>query len=244
MKLNALVMSRNAADVKLLVAAFADLGIEYRVSFSPSETMDLLATSQHSALITDFDMPHALQVVRMARELTGKRKPVLFGMIGPGTPIAGVFQAGANFALYKPLDLLQVLHSLRAASVFMQQDRRASSRQRGETLAYLELPGGTVPALVQDLTAHGLSLQAAEILIPTRSLSLRFLLPRTTQVIRATGQFVWTDMAGRAGLLFTSMPAACRRDLDAWLRKYGAKKPQLIQVHAEPRGTRALAAAH
>lgn len=244
MKLNALVMSRNSADVKLLVAAFAELGIEYRVSFSPSETMNLLATSRHSALVVDFDMPHAVQVARMARELTGKRKPVLFGMIGPGTPIAGVFEVGGNFALYKPLDLLQTLHSFRAASVFMQQDRRASSRQWGETLAYLELPGGIVPALVQDLTEHGLSLQAAEVLVPTRSLSLRFLLPRTTLVIRATGQFMWTDKAGRAGLLFTSMPPACRRDLEAWLRKRDTKKPRLVPAPADPRGARALAASH
>lgn len=243
MKLNALVMSSNAGDMKMLMAAFAELAIEYRVSLSPSETIDLLATSRHSALVVDFDMPHAGQVVRMTHELQGKHKPVVFGMIGSGTPIAGVFESGGNFALYKPLDLLQVLHSFRAASAFMQQDRRGTSRRRGETLAYLELPGGTIPALVQDLTEDGLSLQAAEELTPTRSLALRFLLPGTTQVIRATGQFMWTDKAGRAGFLFTSIPAASRRDLQAWLRKRDAKKASPTPILLVPRG-RAFAAAH
>lgn len=244
MKLNALVVSRNAGDVKVLVAAFAELGIEYRVSMSPSEAMDMLATNRYSAVVVDFDLPHAVQVARLAREIKGKSKPVLFGMIGAGTPIAGVFEAGGNFALYKPLDLLQALHSLRAASAFMQQDRRSASRLRGETLAYLEFPGGTIPALVHDLTEHGLSLQAAEPIPPVRSLTLRFLLPRTTHVIRAAGQFMWTDRAGRAGFLFTSIPAASKRDLQAWLRKRDAKKPQLAQAMAAVRGSRTLALAH
>lgn len=232
MKLNALVMSRNAGALKVLVAAFAELGIEYRISGSASETMEMMATSRHSALVLDFDMPHSVQVARAACEFKGKFKPVLFGMIGPGTAIKGVFEAGGNFVLYKPLDLLQVLHSFGAAEAFMQQDRRGYSRQRGETLAYLELPEGTIPALVQDLTEHGLSLQAAEKLNPIRGVSVRFLLPCTDQVVHATGNFVWTDSAGRAGLFFTGIPAACRRDLLAWLRKRDRRNPQLLASFA------------
>src|ERR1700751_998736 len=114
MKLNALVMPRNPGAVKVLVTAFAELGIEYRASFSASETMEILAQGRHSALVIDFDSPRAAQVARMARAMTAKRRPVLFGMIGAATPIAELFEAGGNFALYKPLDFLQVLHSLRA----------------------------------------------------------------------------------------------------------------------------------
>jgi CheY-like chemotaxis protein len=242
MRFNALVMSRSTASVKTLVMAFADLGMEYKVSFSPSETMEVLASEHHSAVVIDFDLPHAIEVARMARALPEKRRPVVFGMIGAGTPIAGVFQAGGNFVLYKPLDLLQVLHSFRAAQAFMQRERRESSRRRSETLAYLQLPGGTIPALVQDLTEQGLSVQAAEALIPVRGVSLRFLLPGTTQVIRATGDFIWADKAGRAGLFFTDIPVACRRDLQAWLKKHHAKKSDAVRVLLEPAKTRRAAA--
>ena len=241
MKLNALVVARNAGDLKVLVAAFAELAVEYRVCTSPSEAMDLLATSRYSALIVDFDVPNAMQVAHMARELKGKQKPVLFGMIGPATPIGDLYEVGGNFALYKPLDLLQVLHSLSAGSAFMQQDRRNATRQGSETLAYLELPGGTIPALVQNLTEDGISVQAAEQLMPLRSLPFRFLLPGTTEVIRATGQIIWTDKTGRAGVLFTNIPAASRRDLAAWLNKRDAKRPQLIHTTPSSRSRTALA---
>src|SRR5215472_5232691 len=183
MKLNALVMSRNHGAVKVLVAAFAELGIEYRVTFSASETLDILAQAHHSALVLDFDLPHAVEVAKLARAASAKRRPVLFGMIGAEIPIASVFQAGANFVLYKPLDLLQVLHSFRAAQGFMHTDRRSSLRPKTETLAYVQLPSGTIPALVQDLTEEGISIQAAEPLLPMRGIRLRFLLPRTTQVV-------------------------------------------------------------
>ena len=242
MKLNALVMSRNSSAVKILVAAFAELGVEYRVSFSPSETVELVASGQYSALVVDFDLPNAVQVARTVHMMPGRGRPVLFGMIGTGTSIAGVFQAGGNFVLYKPLDLLQVLHSFRAAEGFMKKDRRHNSRQKSETLAYLQLPNGTIPALVQDLTEQGVSLQAAEQLIPLRGVPLRFLLPGTTNVVRATGDFIWADKAGRAGLFFTDLSVACRRDLQAWLKKRHVKKSDSVRVLLEPMKSRATAA--
>ena len=244
MKLNALVMSRSHSSIRLLVAAFAELGIEYRISPSASETMETLAADYHSALIVDFDLPHAVQVAKVARAASGKRRPVLFGMIGSTTPIGSVFQAGANFVLYKPLDPLQVLHSLRAAQAFMREDRRGSSRYKSETLAYLQLPTGTTAALVQDVTEHGLSLQAAEAMLPLRNVRLRFLLPGTTQVVHANADFIWADGEGRAGLFFSDMAVACRRDLQAWLKKRGVRKSEAVRSLLEPQSRRALVAAH
>lgn len=241
MKVNALVMSRSQASLRLLVSAFAELGVEYRIALSASEALDILAAEQHSAFIVDFDLPHAVQVAKAARSLPGKHRPVLFGMVGGTTPIADVFQAGANFILYKPLDLLQVLHSLRAAQGFMQADRRSSSRQKSETLAYLQLPTGTVPALVQDLTEQGISVQAAEPLLPVRGIPVRFLLPRTANVVHATCDFIWADSEGRAGLFFGDMPAACRRDLEAWLKKHGASQSDSVRLLLEPRKQKARA---
>jgi len=238
MRMNALVMSRNPSAVRALVAAFTELEMEYQISLSPSETMELIAAGRYSALVVDFDLPHAVEVAKVARALSAKRKPVLFGMIGAGTPIASVFQAGGNFVLYKPLDLMQVLHSFRAAQAFMQKDRRRASREKSETLAYLQLPGGTIPALVQEVTEQGLSLQAAESLMPLRGVPLRFLLPGTTNVVRATGDFIWAGKAGRAGLFFTDVSVASRRDLQAWLRKRHVRKADAVRVLLEPQKAR------
>jgi CheY-like chemotaxis protein len=246
MQFNALVMSRSHSSIRTLVAAFAELGIEYQVSPSASETLETLATGHHSALIVDFDLPQAIQAAKMARMTPAAKRPVLFGMVGAEKSVADVFQAGANFVLYKPLDLLQVLHSFRAAQGFMRQDRRNSTRRKAESLAYLQLSSGAAtPALVHDVTEHGISIQAAEQLHPLRGVSLRFLLPGTTQVIFATGDFIWADEEGRAGLFFREMAAGCRRDLQGWLKKHGARKSQSMRMLIEPQSNRrSLAAAH
>ncbi len=242
MGINALVMSRSQNAVKVLVSSFAELGIEYRVLASVPETLEILASEHHSALIVDFDLPDAVYVARMARALPEKRRPVLFGMIGAATPVGSAFQAGANFILYKALEPQQVLHSFRAARGFMHSDRRSAARQKSETLAYLQFPTGIVPALVVDVTEQGLSLQAAEGLTPLRRVPLRFLLPGTSQVIHATADFIWADGNGRAGLFFSKIAPACRRDLQVWLKKRAAKRSEAVRVLLEPqRNTQAAA---
>ena len=241
MRMNTLVMSRNASAIKVLVAAFAELGIEYRVLLSASETIETLASGRHSALIADFELPQVLEVVKSARALPSKRRPVLFGMIGNKSSIEAVFQAGANFVLYKPLDISQVRHTFRLGQGVIEIDRRAASRRPIESFAYLALPNATVPALVYELTAEGLSLQAGEPLIPLRGVRMRFLLPGTTQVVHASADIVWADKAGRAGLFFTQVPAACRRDLELWLRSYGAKtSPSLFPLPETQKPRRGL----
>src|SRR5581483_1404115 len=243
MGINALVMSRSNGAVKVLVATFAELGMDYRVSASVAETLEILTSEHHSALILDFDMPDADCVARMARSLPDKRRPVLFGMIGAATSVSSAFEAGANFVLYKALEPQQVLHSFRAARGFMHRDRRSEPRQKSETLAYLQFPTGIVPALVLDVTEQGLSLQAAEGLTPLRSIPLRFLLPGTSQVIHATGDFIWADGNGRAGLFFSKIVPACTRDLQAWLKKRAAKRSDAVRVLLEPQRNNRVAAA-
>jgi CheY-like chemotaxis protein len=136
MSLNALVMSRSHASIRVLISAFAELGIEYQISSSASEAADVLAHSYHSALIVDFDLPHSVQIAQAAR-VTPTRRPVIFGMIGAGTSIESAFLAGSNFVLYKPLDLLQALHSLRAAQGFMRSGHMQPSRQQRAAVACL-----------------------------------------------------------------------------------------------------------
>ena len=106
---------------KVLIAAFAELGIEYRISTSIPETLGIVAANNHAALVLDFDMTDAICVARIARVLPSKKRPVLFGAIGAATPVSQVIEAGAHFVLYKPLELTQVLHSFRAAQGFMLQ---------------------------------------------------------------------------------------------------------------------------
>jgi CheY-like chemotaxis protein len=237
MPINALVVTRTGGAIKVLVAAFAELGMEYRICGSVGDGVEILSAGYHSAVVVDFDLPNVLSVAKMARTLPQQRRPVLLGMIGAAISVSSAFQAGANFVLYKPLDLLPVLHTFRAARGFMHEDRRRAPRKKRESLAYLQFPTGIIPALVLDVTEQGLSLQAAEVLTPLRGVPLRFLLPETDQVVCASGDFIWADGHGRGGVFFSKMPAGCRRDLETWLKRHGAKRSEAVSSLLEPRGS-------
>ena len=234
MKLNALLMSRNPSTLRTLGEELNKIGIHSEWCPSAQDTMELLVRGNYSGLLLDFDLPEATQVAKVARMLSPPQRPVIFAMIGPATPIGGIFQCGANFVLYKPLDAEQVSRTLRAGRGFMQPNRRQSSRRRIAALVHLEFPIGSVPAIVLDLSEQGLALQAPEALPQVQRVPLRFALPGSTRNIQATGEVIWTNHDGRAGMFFSHIAPASRKYLREWLHKRGESKQNAVRILMEP----------
>ncbi len=238
MRLNALLMCREHQCLRSLSTAMDELAIEQEICASAAEALELLALRYFSALVVDFDLPSAAQVARMARLAPPQRRPVVFAMIGTRTDVADSFQSGANFVLYKPLVLAQVSRSLRAGKGFMQADRRRSPRLKLETLVYLRFGDAcALPAIVLDLNEEGVAVQAADTL-PAAQLPLRFILPGTSHLIEGTGEVVWADENGRAGILFRELSTSSRRQLKNWMAKRNPKKA-VTRVASRPQKARA-----
>jgi CheY-like chemotaxis protein len=243
MKLNALLMCREHESLQMLVGALEQLAIDEEVCVSETEAMELLALGHYSALVVDFDLPGAAQLAHMARLAPAQRRPVVFAMINALTDVASTFQAGANFVLYKPLVRDQLLRSLRAGRAFMRPDRRQSARQKTQALVYLRFGDVCpVPALVLEVSPDGLSVQASEPL-PAAELPLRFILPGTTYMIEGSGEVTWADDSGRAGILFSKLSPAARRQLKAWLSKRDKRKSRSQGLAPARARTRPVAAA-
>ena len=224
MRLNALLVCREPQSLRVLAAAMDTLEVEQEVCVSAPQALELLAQRFYSALVVDFDLPTAGQLVRLARLAPSQRRPVVFAMIGALTAVGGTYQSGANFVFYKPLVVSQVLRSLRAGRGFMQADRRRSARHRMETLVYLRLGDVcSVPALVLNVSQRGLAVQSAEPL-PAGRLPLRFILPGTAHLIEGSGEVIWADEGGRAGILFRELSASSAEELKTWLNKRTPKK--------------------
>jgi hypothetical protein len=238
MKLNALMLCRNQQSLAVLKRELEELRIVSRVCESAAETMEALAKNRQSALVLDFDVPGALQVASVARTLVAEHKPVIFAMIGTMTPVGGAIQAGVNFVLYKPLNAGQVAHSLRAGQGFMRPDRRCGARHKAEGLVYLQFGVGAMPALVLDVSEQGLALQAPEPLPPVERVPLRFALPGTGHVVEATGEVIWSDNDGRAGVFFSRLNTASRKNLKNWLAKRGVNRKDAVRVLLQPQKLR------
>ena len=245
MKLNALVMSRDHPSLRALAAILDVLEMEHETCPSSAEAVELLVHGHHSALVLDFDLPGAGQVARMARMASPQRRPVVFGMVSAFTPVGGAFQSGVNFVLYKPLDFEQVTRSLRAGQGFMKPNPRRSQRHPLEALVYLQFGVAALPAIVLDLSEQGLALQAPEPLPPVQNVPLRFVLPGTSHLIEATGEVIWADEDGRAGVFFSGLTPVSRNHLRNWLAKRGARAKNTVRVLLPPpRSRRPTHASH
>ncbi|MDP9161205.1 MAG: PilZ domain-containing protein [Acidobacteriota bacterium] len=196
--------------------------------------MESLVRSNYAGLLLDFDLPDATKVARLARMLSAPQRPVIFAMIGPATPIGGIFQCGANFVLYKPFEPEQVTRTLRAGRGFMQPNRRQSQRRRITALVHLEFPIGSMPAIVLDVSDQGMALQAPEPLPQVQRVPLRFALPGSPRSIQATGEVIWANRDGRAGMFFSHIAPASRKYLKEWLNKRGVDKQSAVRILMEP----------
>jgi len=225
MLFNALCMCRDERSLPLLGAALQELKIQHELRPSAAEVLEALAQAHYSALLLDFDLPGAAMIARVARLSPADNRPVTFALIGKLTEMAGTFRAGANFVLYKPLVVEQIMRSLRAGRGFMRPERRRSQRRKTvETLVYLQFGIAALPAIVLDLNRDGLSLQAPEPLPPVQHIPLRFVLPGSTHIIESDGEVTWADDNGRAGMLFKKLSPASRNCLKQWLAKHGGTK--------------------
>jgi DNA-binding response OmpR family regulator len=234
MKRNALVMCRNQRSIDLVTAALHEIHVGVEVCGSSADASDLLLRIPYAAVVLDFDLPDAPRVAAMVRGFTGKRKPILFAMIGALTPVGGAVQGGANFVLYKPFEPEQISYCFRAASRLMKADRRGAPRHKLSVLAYLHWGAVEVPVLILDVSEQGVALQAGEMLPAAGEVSLRFILPETEILIETTGQMIWSEGNGRAAMFFTRMNPASRKQINGWLEKRRVKKSEAVRVLLPP----------
>lgn len=234
----ALVLSSSANCLRTLEQAFDSIKVVSEGCSTASEAVEKLIKQRYGALVLDFDIPGAAEVGRLAGAEQLRPKPILFAMIGPMTAVGSAFQSGANFALYKPLDPDQVVHAVRASRGFIKKERRQAPRATVQALAHLRAGEAWVPALVLNLSEQGVLIQAPFPLAAARRFPLRFQLPGTSQLIDTTGNLIWSNEHGKAGLFFSRMSPSSKRNLDVWLQKRGSKTKDAVRVLLEPQTRR------
>jgi hypothetical protein len=120
------------------------------------------------------------------------------------------------------------------------RDRRRRMRQKVHTPAYASVNGSSAGMVLDlseilDISAEGMSIQTSSPLEVNRKVNLCLDLSETRVYIHTTGQVVWSDRLGRAGVYFAATPDARLRRLEEWLFvnaiagyvKYAAQTPQL-----------------
>jgi len=101
-------------------------------------------------------------------------------------------------------------------------ERRRSVRQKLHTPVFASFNGGQTGPVVDlsellDLDERGFAIQTNERLEVNRALSLCLDLTETNSYVHGSGQVVWSDDTGRAGIRFSYLPDPSRQVLKEWL---------------------------
>ncbi|HET7892865.1 MAG TPA: PilZ domain-containing protein [Candidatus Sulfotelmatobacter sp.] len=228
----AAVLCHDERSLQTLQSTLDELGIELVKCPSGQEALEMAMTGRGSTLIVDFDLPGSQEVIRMASLLPPGQKPVLLAVASRAWPGTGqAFQSGASRILYRPLDAAQLKDALQAEKKNRTANRRKSTRYEVKTVVHLDLPTGTLPGISIDIGEHGLAVQCAEPVPVASNLAFRCVLPGTDFTLQGHADVIWASDQGRAGLFFSKLSPAARKQLKRWLARRSAHSKHKNTVH-------------
>ena len=227
MTLSSLLVCVDEAAAQILRRVLEELGIQVELCPDAVRAAVRLAQERYDLLIVDCEEKR--DVVSILQECRSSRanESTLAVVVAQQEDIREMFSLGVNFVLYKPLSYERVMSSLRAAHAVLYRDKRGKARAAVHTHATIDYAGGEQEkATLVDLSEEGMAVNFGKKLPPSSKVYFQFQLPGQTARVRLSGQVMWQDWNGRAGVQFVDVPQASRRALQEWLQRSLADAPK------------------
>jgi DNA-binding NarL/FixJ family response regulator len=206
-----------AADVLRRVLKELDI----RVESCPDFARAAIRTAQERFDVVIVDGASAADVTWLLRETRSSRvndATLAVAVVNSQESIKELFSLGVNFVLYKPVAYERALSSLRAARAVMRKEKRKKSRAAVHAQAMVDYANvEREKATLVDLATDGMAVLFGKKLPPTSKVYFQFTLPGQKSAVRLSGQVVWQEWNGRAGVQFVDVPKSSRRLLDDFL---------------------------
>ncbi len=210
-------MDEAASDV--LKRVLKELGI--RVESCPDFPRAGIRANQERFDAVIVDGPSSKEVLSLLRETRMSRlneQTLAVAVVPSQESIRELFSLGVNFVLYKPVAYERALSSLRAARAVMRKEKRKKDRAVVHTHATVDYAGVEQEnATLVNLGENGMQVLFGKKIPPTNKVYFQFRLPGQSSSVRLSGQLVWQEWNGRAGVQFVDVPKSSRRLLDEFL---------------------------
>jgi len=236
MTLSALLVCTDKAAAEVLSRVLKELNI--RVEACPDFARASIRAAQERFDAIIIDAQSSLQVLSLLRDTRTSRlndATLAVAVVPSQESIRELFSLGVNFVLYKPVAYDRALSSLRAARAVMRKEKRKNARAVVHTHATVDYANvQQEKATLVDLAPGGMAVLFGKKIPPTSKVYFQFKLPGQTASVRLSGQVVWQDWNGRAGVQFVDVPKASRKLLDEFLAARLPKeeeKQELFEVN-------------
>jgi CheY-like chemotaxis protein len=236
MTLSALLVCTDKAAAEILSRVLNELSI--RVEACPDFARASIRAAQQRFDAIIIDAQSSAEVLSLLRDTRTSRlneATLAVAVVPSQDSIRELFSLGVNFVLYKPVAYDRALSSLRAARAVMRKEKRKNARAVVHTHATVDYANvQQEKATLVDLAPGGMAVLFGKKIPPTSKVYFQFKLPGQSASVRLSGQVVWQDWNGRAGVQFVDVPKTSRKMLDEFLEARLPKeeeKQELFEVN-------------
>jgi CheY-like chemotaxis protein len=228
MTLSSLLVCADKASVEMLRGALEELGIRMEICADTVRAGVRLAQEHFDLIILDcVKQSDAIALLHSSRSSRLNDSTLTVVAVAGQESIREMFSLGVNFVLYKPVSHERALSTLRAAQTVLYRDKRRKARAAVHTQAKIDYAGGEqARATLVNLAEDGMGVNFGKKLPPTCKVYFQFQLPGQMANVRLSGQVVWQDWNGRAGIQLVDVPQGSRRVLQEWLKVNAAEAPK------------------
>ncbi len=228
MTLSSLLVCADKASVEVLRHVLEELGIQVELCAEAGRAGVRLAQEHFDLIILGCEkQTDAIALLHNTRSSRLNDATLTVVVVAGQESIREMFSLGVNFVLYKPVSHERALSTLRAAQTVLHRDKRRKARAAVHTQATIDYAGGEhAKATLVNLAEDGMGVNFGKKLPPTCKVYFQFQLPGQMANVRLSGQVVWQDWNGRAGIQFVDVPQGSRRVLQEWLKMNAAEAPK------------------
>ena len=219
MTLTALLVCVDEAAAQVLRRVLEELRIRVESCPDFARASLRLAQDRFDAVIADGESnADVITLLRDTRLSRTNDATLAIALVSDQESIREMFSLGVNFVLYKPVAYDRALSSLRAARAVMYKEKRKSARAAVHAHALVDYANvQQEKATLVDVAQEGMSVRFGKKLPPVGKVYFTFQLPGQSSSVRLSGQLIWQDWNGRAGVQFVDVPKASRRMLNQFL---------------------------
>jgi CheY-like chemotaxis protein len=236
MTLSSLLVCADKASVEVLRRVLEELDIHVELCADAVRAGVRLAQEHFDLIILGCEkQADAITLLHDSRSSRMNDASLTVVVVAGQESIREMFSLGVNFVLYKPVSDERVLSTLRAAQTVLHRDKRRKARAVVHTHATIDYAGvERAKATLVNLAENGMGVNFGKKLPPTCKVYFQFQLPGQMANVRLSGQVVWQDWNGRAGIQFVDVPQGSRRVLQEWLNMNAAEAPKRESASDSP----------
>ncbi len=219
MSSRALVFSTDSNTLNVIGQVLAEFEVTVEECRDVAVAGRKSATERYEVIVMDSaDVQSMQQFLQGLRRSAASGNALAICVVDVQSSVRNVFAAGANLVLYRPVVAERARATLRAARHLMRREKRRHPRSAVHAEANISYPAvESAPAMLVDLSEDGLAIQCDRQLPAKSKVYFRFTLPGQMEWIQLSGETVWQDSTGRAGIRFVDVPQTARRLLKNWL---------------------------